>query len=45
MKLSIIVPTLNEEKVIAKTLSGLKALRVVSYEIIVSDGGSTDRSP
>ena len=44
MKLSIIVPTLNEEKVIAKTLSALKALRVVSYEIIVSDGGSTDRT-
>ncbi len=44
MKLSIIVPTLNEEKVIAKTLGSLKDLRSASYEIIVSDGASTDRT-
>jgi len=44
MKLSIIVPTLNEEKVIAKTLSSIKTLRTVSYEIIVSDGASSDRT-
>lgn len=44
MKLSIIVPTLNEEKVIAKTLSSIKTLRAVSYEIIVSDGASSDKT-
>lgn len=44
MKLSIIIPTLNEEKVIAKTINAIKALRSISYEVIVSDGASTDRT-
>lgn len=44
MKLSIIVPTLNEEKVIARTLSAVRELRAVSYEVILSDGASSDRT-
>ena len=41
MDLSIIVPTLNEELVLAATLDHLLA---VSRDIIVSDGGSSDRT-
>ena len=37
MKVSIIIPTFNEEKHIEKTLKSLKG-----NEIIVVDGGSTD---
>ncbi len=42
--LSIIIPTLNEEKIIERTLKALRELNVVDYEIIVSDGHSTDRT-
>ena len=42
--ISIIVPTLNEEKILAKTLSKLKELTVCDYEIIVTDGKSTDNT-
>ncbi len=38
---SVIIPTLNEERHLAPTLA---AARSVDAEIIVSDGGSTDRS-
>lgn len=41
--ISIIIPTLNEEKIIGKTLKNLKE-SIVNYEIIVSDGRSTDRT-
>ena len=41
--ISIIIPTLNEEKIIEKTLKSLKELKG-DYEIIVSDGKSTDRT-
>ena len=40
MKLSVIVPTLNEESVIAATLQRVRASDV--HEIIVVDGGSLD---
>lgn len=43
MKLSVIVPTLNEEMAIKKTLDALSRLVNVD-EIIVVDGGSTDAS-
>ncbi len=43
-KLSIIIPTLEEEKIIEKTLLALKELRDVDHEIIVSDGYSKDRT-
>jgi glycosyltransferase involved in cell wall biosynthesis len=42
--LSIIIPTYNEEKLIATTLSTLEATLSLPHEIIVSDGGSTDRT-
>nr|WP_041756793.1 glycosyltransferase family 2 protein [Bradyrhizobium sp. ORS 278] len=42
---SIIVPTLNEEKYIERALRSLAAgLDHVDYELIVLDGGSTDRT-
>lgn len=40
--LSIIVPTLEEEKCIGTTLSRLKSELSIPHEIIVSDGGSSD---
>jgi glycosyltransferase involved in cell wall biosynthesis len=40
--ISIIIPTLEEEKLIAKTLAALEFSS--SHEIIVSDGGSRDRT-
>jgi len=42
--ISIIIPTLNEEKIIEKTLKNLSELTVVPHEIIVSDGRSTDKT-
>jgi glycosyltransferase involved in cell wall biosynthesis len=42
--ISIIIPTLNEEKIIEKTLQNLKGLTDIPCEIIVSDGRSTDRT-
>ncbi|MBN1331003.1 MAG: glycosyltransferase [Candidatus Heimdallarchaeota archaeon] len=41
---SIIVPTYNEERNIAICLQSLKNLNYSNYEIIVSDGGSTDKT-
>ena len=43
MKLSVIVPTLNEESAIRKTLDALSRLNNVD-EIIIVDGGSTDKT-
>lgn len=40
--LSIIVPTLNEEMFIERTLVGIKRLQGIPYELIVSDSGSSD---
>ncbi len=42
--ISIIIPTLNEEKIIEQTLKTLKGLGDIKYEIIVSDGGSMDKT-
>lgn len=42
--ISIIIPTLNEEKTIERTLKSLKALTDFDYEIIISDGKSTDKT-
>ncbi len=41
--LSIIIPVRNEEKAIEKTLSSLSYL-TMEHEVIVTDGGSTDRT-
>ncbi len=42
MKLSIILPTLNEASGIAATLTALQPLRAAGHELIVVDGGSID---
>jgi rSAM/selenodomain-associated transferase 2/rSAM/selenodomain-associated transferase 1 len=42
MRLSIIIPALNEEAAIAATLLPLQALRARRHEVFVVDGGSTD---
>jgi rSAM/selenodomain-associated transferase 2 len=45
MKVSIIIPTLNEATVIRETLQSLAPLRTRGHEVIVADGGSEDRTP
>jgi rSAM/selenodomain-associated transferase 2 len=42
MRISIIIPTLNEAEQIAATLMPLQALRARGHEVIVVDGGSVD---
>tara|TARA_R110001592_G_scaffold356455_3_gene658348 strand:- start:7087 stop:7299 length:213 start_codon:yes stop_codon:yes gene_type:complete len=42
--LSIIIPTLNEQDVIEACLDNLQPLKEMGVEIIVSDGGSIDRT-
>ncbi len=47
MRYSIIIPTLNEEKLLPsllKSLNNLDARRKYDYEVIVSDGGSADNT-
>ena len=44
MKLSFIIPTLNEEKVLGKLLKNLREIREFDYEIIVTDGNSSDKT-
>lgn len=44
MLISIIIPTLNEEKVLEQVLKSLRQLTALDYEIIISDGHSTDRT-
>lgn len=42
--ISFIIPTLNEEKVIGTTLAQFKNLTAFPYEVIVSDGKSSDQT-
>ncbi len=42
MRVSVIIPTLNEESCLAKTLATVRELD--THEILVADGGSTDRT-
>ena len=42
--ISIIIPTLNEEKIIEATLCTLTSTLTIPHEVIVSDGGSSDRT-
>jgi len=44
MKVSVIIPTLNEEKHIGKLLDSVNAAKYPRKEIIIVDGGSTDRT-
>jgi rSAM/selenodomain-associated transferase 2 len=43
--LSIIIPVVNEQKAIGKSLAALQPLRRHGVELIVVDGGSTDGTP
>lgn len=45
MKLSIIIPMLNEGAGIVQTLRPLQILRAAGHEVVVVDGGSKDESP
>ena len=42
--LSIIIPTLNEEKYLPLLLKSIKEQNVKDYEIIISDAQSTDKT-
>jgi rSAM/selenodomain-associated transferase 2 len=44
MRLSIVVPVLNEAQDIATFLAPLQALRELGHEVIVVDGGSSDNT-
>ena len=44
VKLSIIIPTYNEEKYLPKLLYSIKEQKFNDYEIIVADAGSGDRT-
>ncbi|MCK5044541.1 glycosyltransferase [Candidatus Parcubacteria bacterium] len=44
MKLSIIIPALNEEKNLPKLLNSLKEQSFSDYEIIIADAGSKDKT-
>lgn len=44
MKLSIIIPTLNEAAIIRGSLMALSKLRAAGHEVIVADGGSQDHT-
>ena len=44
MKLSIIIPTYNEEEYLPKLLYSIKEQEFKDYEIIIADAGSTDRT-
>lgn len=44
MKISVVIPVLNEEKRIRKCLEALAGNTVKPYEVIVADGGSTDKT-
>lgn len=44
MKVSIVIPALNEEKYIGKTLEAVTNLDYPDYEVLVVDNGSTDKT-
>jgi glycosyltransferase involved in cell wall biosynthesis len=44
MKLSIVIPTKNEETLLPKLLSSIREQSFTDYEIIVADAGSTDET-
>lgn len=45
MKLSIIIPVLNEASIISRSLIALQPLRRRGHEVMVVDGGSVDGTP
>ena len=45
MRISIIIPCLNEGAVIGKLLKSLQPLRANGHEVVLVDGGSADETP
>ena len=45
MKISVIIPTLNDASRIEAALTRLQSLRQAGHEVIVTDGGSADGTP
>jgi rSAM/selenodomain-associated transferase 2 len=45
MRLSIVIPTLNEAAGVAAALKALQPLRAAGHEVVVIDGGSGDGTP
>ncbi|MFX0094076.1 MAG: glycosyltransferase [Candidatus Hodarchaeota archaeon] len=43
-KISVVIPTLNEEKVLGRTLQALKEQTFKAFEVIISDSFSKDRT-
>lgn len=44
MKVSVVIPTLNEEELLPLLLKDLKAQSFSKFEVIISDAGSTDNT-
>jgi glycosyltransferase involved in cell wall biosynthesis len=44
MSVSIIIPVWNEASCLGRTLGSLQALNPPPHEVVVVDGGSTDRT-
>ena len=44
MKVSIIIPTYNDEKTITETLDSVVSQTYDDYEVIIVDDGSTDNT-
>lgn len=44
MKVSIIIPTLNEEKILPRLLDSIKSQNFDDYEVIIADAHSKDRT-
>ena len=46
MFLSVVIPTLNSEKTLAECLAAIRAQSLPrdSYEIVIADAGSSDRT-
>jgi glycosyltransferase involved in cell wall biosynthesis len=42
--LSFIIPTLNEEKILERTLTSIRTLKAFPFEIVISDGNSKDQT-
>ncbi len=44
MKISVVIPTYNEEKGIKQCIDSIFANTEQPYEVIVADGGSSDKT-
>jgi len=44
MQLSVVIPTLNEERYLPKLLNSLKKQNFKDYEVVVADAGSKDKT-